>query len=118
MSGELTGKRLELLSQLLPTVGVIGFLNNTKGVLSSLRTEDFKLAAAGMNREPLIVSASNEAEIGSAFSLLVQKRAVGLVVENDPYFDSQRERLIQLTAQHSIPAIYHIREENFPRAAD
>jgi putative ABC transport system substrate-binding protein len=71
-----------------------------------------------MNREPLIVSASNEAEIGSAFSLLVQKRAVGLVVENDPYFDSQRERLIQLTAQHSIPAIYHIREENFPRAAD
>jgi putative tryptophan/tyrosine transport system substrate-binding protein len=58
----------------------------------------------------LIVGASNEAEIGSAFSLLVQKRAVGLVVENDPYFDSQRERLIQLTAQHSIPAIYHIRE--------
>jgi putative ABC transport system substrate-binding protein len=110
MSGELTGKRLELLSQLLPTGGVIGFLNNTKGVLSSLRTEDFKLAAAGMNREPLIVGASNEAEIGSAFSLLAQKRAVGLVVENDPYFDSQRERLIQLTAQHSIPAIYHIRE--------
>jgi putative ABC transport system substrate-binding protein len=63
-----------------------------------------------MNREPLIVGASNEAEIGSAFSLLAQKRAVGLVVENDPYFDSQRERLIQLTAQHSIPAIYHIRE--------
>src|SRR4029077_5611678 len=29
-------------------------------------------------------------------------------------FDSQRNRLIQLTAQHSIPAIYHIRE--FPVA--
>ena len=37
-----------------------------------------------------------------------------MVVENDPYFDSRRERLVQLTAERSIPAIYHIRE--FPLA--
>jgi putative ABC transport system substrate-binding protein len=115
MSGELTGKRLELLSQLLPAGSVIGFLTNTKGVQSSLRSEDFKLAAAaGMGRDPIIAGASNDAEMDAAFSLLVQKRAAGLVVENDPFFDSQRKRLIQLTAQHSIPAIYHIRE--FPVA--
>jgi ABC-type uncharacterized transport system, periplasmic component len=114
MSGELTGKRLQLLSQLLPTGGVIGFLTNNKGVQSSLRSEDFKLAAAGMGREPLITGASTDAEIDAAISLLVQKRIVGLVVENDPFFDSQRERLIRLTAEHSIPAIYHIRE--FPLA--
>jgi putative tryptophan/tyrosine transport system substrate-binding protein len=114
MSGELTGKRLELLSQLLPAGGIIGFLTNTKGVQSSLRSDDFKLGAAGMGREPLIVGASTDAEIDAAFSLLVQKRVAGLVVENDPFFDSQRQRLIHLTAQHSIPAIYHIRE--FPLA--
>lgn len=114
MSGELTGKRLELLSQLLPTGGVIGFLTNTKGVQSSLRSEDFKLAAAGMGRDPLSVGASTDAEIDAAFSLLVQKRVAGLVVENDPFFDSRRERLIRLTAERSIPAIYHIRE--FPVA--
>jgi ABC-type uncharacterized transport system substrate-binding protein len=110
MSGELTGKRLELLSRLLPTGGVIGFLTNTKGVQSSLRSKDFELAAPAMDREPLIVGASTDAEIDSAFSLLVQKRVAGLVVENDPFFDSQRERLIRLTAERSIPAIYHIRE--------
>ena len=114
MSGELTGKRLELLSQLLPAGGVIGFLTNTKGVASSLRSEDFKLAAAGIGREPLIAGASTDAELSSAFLLMDQKRAAGLVVENDPFFDSQRELLIRLTAQHSIPAIYHIRE--FPVA--
>jgi len=110
MSGELTGKRLELLSRLLPAGGVIGFLTNTKGVQSSLRAEDFELAAPAMGREPLIVGASTDAEIDSAFSLLVQKRVAGLVVENDPFFDSRRERLIQLTAERSMPAIYHIRE--------
>ena len=114
MSGELTGKRLGLLSQVLPPGGVIGFLTNTKGVASSLRAEDFKLAAAGMGREPFIAGASTDGEIDAAFSQLTQKRASGLVVENDPFFDSQRERLIRLTAQHSIPAIYHIRE--FPAA--
>ena len=114
MSGELTGKRLELLSQLLPAGGVIGFLTNTKGVASSLRSEDFKLAAAGLGREPLIAGASTDTELSSAFLLMGQKRAAGLVVENDPFFDLQREFLIRLTAQHSIPAIYHIRE--FPVA--
>jgi putative ABC transport system substrate-binding protein len=110
MSGELTGKRLELLSRLLPAGGLIGFLTNTKGVQSSLRAKDFELAAPAMGREPLIVGASTDAEIDSAFSLLVQKRVAGLVVENDPFFDSRRERLIQLTAERSMPAIYHIRE--------
>jgi len=114
MSGELTGKRLELLSQLLPVGSAIGFLTNTKGVASSLRSEDFKLAAGGIGREPLIAGASTDGEIRAAFSLLVQKRVAGIVVENDPFFDSQRENLINLTAQNSIPAIYHIRE--FPAA--
>jgi putative ABC transport system substrate-binding protein len=110
MSGELTGKRLELLSRLLPAGGVIGFLTNTKGVQSSLRAKDFELAAPAMGRESMIVGASTDAEIDGAFSLLVQQRVAGLVVENDPFFDSRRERLIQLTAERSMPAIYHIHE--------
>jgi putative tryptophan/tyrosine transport system substrate-binding protein len=114
MSGELTGKRLGLLAQLVPAGGAIAFLTNTKGVQSSLITEDFKRAAAGIKREPLVVGASTDEEIDSAFARLVQARIAGLVVENDPFFDSRRERLIRLTAQHSIPAIYHIRE--FPLA--
>jgi len=114
MSGELTGKRLGLLSQVLPPGGAIGFLTNTKGVQSSLRAEDFRLAAAGIGREAVIAGASTDAEIDSAFSLLVQKRVAGMVVENDPFFDSRRVELIQLTRERSIPAIYHIRE--FPVA--
>ena len=114
MSGELTGKRLGLLSQILSAGGAIGFLTNTKGVQSSLRVDDFKLAAAEIGREPFVLAASTDEEIDRAFVQFVQARIAGLVVENDPFFDSQRERLIRLTAQHSIPAIYHIRE--FPVA--
>jgi putative ABC transport system substrate-binding protein len=110
MSGELTGKRLGLLSQLVPAGGAIAFLTNTKGVQSSWMTENFKLAATEIGREPLIVGASTDEEMDSAFARFVQARIAGLVVENDPFFDSRRGRLIRLTARHSIPAIYHIRE--------
>jgi len=114
MSGELTGKRLGLLVQLLPPGTPIGFLTNKKGVQSSLRQNDFELAVAAMGRESVILEASDDAQIENSFSMLAQKKVSGLVVENDPFFDSRRLHLIQLTAQRSIPAIYHIRE--FPLA--
>jgi putative ABC transport system substrate-binding protein len=114
MSGELTGKRLGLLAQVLPPGTPVGFLTNKKGVQSSLHANDFELAVAAMGRESVVVGASDDAEIDSSFTMLTQKKVGGLVVENDPFFDSRRVRLIQLTAQRSIPAIYHIRE--FPLA--
>src|SRR6478735_4490937 len=92
----------------------IGFLTNKKGVQSSLRQNDFELAVAAMGRESVILEASDDAQIENSFSMLAQKKVSGLVVENDPFFDSRRLHLIQLTAQRSIPAIYHIRE--FPLA--
>jgi putative ABC transport system substrate-binding protein len=41
---------------------------------------------------------------------MVKEAAGALVVQNDPFFDSQRDRLIALAAQRAVPAIYHIRE--------
>jgi putative ABC transport system substrate-binding protein len=52
--------------------------------------------------------------LDSIFSRLAENKVGGVVVENDPFFDSRREHLIRLTVQRSIPAIYHIPE--FPMA--
>ena len=32
------------------------------------------------------------------------------MIQNDPFFDSQRDRLVALLAQYAVPAICHIRE--------
>jgi putative tryptophan/tyrosine transport system substrate-binding protein len=92
----------------------LDFSPTKKGVQSSLHGNDFELAVAAMGQESVVVGASDDAEIDSSFTMLTQKKVGGLVVENDPFFDSRRVRLIQLTAQRAIAAIYHIRE--FPLA--
>jgi putative ABC transport system substrate-binding protein len=58
----------------------------------------------------LALHATTETEFPSAFATLAKERVGALVVENDPFFDTQRNRLVALAARHAIPAIYHIRE--------
>ncbi len=110
MSGELTGKRLELIARLIAPGAPIGFLTNPRGQESRARAKDFEAAARSLSRTFVVVDASSDAELGSIFSKLAENKVGGVVVENDPFFDSRREDLIRLAAERSIPAIYHIRE--------
>jgi putative ABC transport system substrate-binding protein len=114
MSGELTGKRLELLAQLVPSDRAIAFLANPSGRQSSFKAKDVERAARALGRAFVVVDANNDTEFDNIFSKLTESKVGGVVVENDPFFDSRREQLIRLAAQRSIPAIYHIRE--FPVA--
>ncbi len=114
MTGVLGGKRLELLAQVAPAIGGFAVLVNPKGADPQTHINDVELAARTLNRELLVVSASSDDECDQAFSKLAAARIAGVVVENDPFFDSRRDHLISLASRQSIPAIYHIRE--FPTA--
>jgi putative ABC transport system substrate-binding protein len=60
------------------------------------------------------MGAATDAEIEARIADLKQAGADALVVQNDPFFDSQRERFVAAVARHGLPAIYHVRE--FPAA--
>jgi ABC-type uncharacterized transport system substrate-binding protein len=57
-----------------------------------------------------IVNAATVAEVGAAFTTLIQQDVGALVVAADPFFNDQREALVTLAAQHALPAIYEWRE--------
>lgn len=111
LSGELGGKRLELLMQLASQAEVVGLLTNPQDRGDAdYQIQDVQIAARTLGRRLVVVGASKGYELTKAFSALVESGATALVVQNDPFFDTVRAQMIMLAAQYRIPAIYHIRE--------
>jgi len=110
MAPELNPKRLELLSELVPQVGVIALLVNPNNSNTERITRDMQEAARAKGVQLDILIAGTEGEIDAAFATLVQLHAGALVVGGDPFFTNWRERLVTLAATHGVPAIYQSRE--------
>ena len=111
---DLGAKRLGLLYELVPSAGVSAFLLNPNFQEAARQAETMQAAAHSLGRRLLVLRASTESEIASSFATLRREQIEALVVQNDPFFDSQRNQLVALAASNAIPAIYHIRE--FPAA--
>jgi putative tryptophan/tyrosine transport system substrate-binding protein len=111
MSGELGAKRFGFLMQLVPQAGVVALLINPQNRGDAVtQTQDVRAAASTLGRQLVVVAASSEPELETSFAEVVKSGAKALVVQNDPFFDVRRARLIELAAERRIPAIYHIRE--------
>jgi len=105
-SYEVTAKRLGLLQELLPHANPIGMLVNAKGPESRAQFTDAQKAARTLGRELILLNASTESEIDTAFETLVRERGNALVVTSDPFFSSQRNQLLALATRHAMPTSY------------
>ena len=110
IADELTAKRLELLSELVPQAGVIALLVNPNNPNAERIIRDVQEAARAKGVQLPILKAGTESEIDAAFASLVQLHAGALVVGADPFFSSRREQLVALASRHAVPAIYAWRE--------
>jgi putative ABC transport system substrate-binding protein len=105
-----TGKRLELLRETIPTARVIGYLANPKSAATAPETKELHEAARALGVELRVLNAANESEIDTAFATLAKERSVPLVVSSDNLFTDRPVRLAVLAARHAIPAICPYRE--------
>ena len=105
-----TGKRLELLRESVPTARVIGYLANPKSAATAPETKELHEAARALGVELRVLNAANESEIDTAFATLAKERSVPLVVSSDNLFTDRPVRLAVLAARHAIPAICPYRE--------
>ena len=110
MAPELSPKRLELLSELVPQVGVIALLVNPNNSNTERTTRDMQEAARARGVQLHILIAGTESEIDAAFATLVQLHADALVVGTDVLFFRHREQIVALAARRAIPASYSLRE--------
>jgi putative tryptophan/tyrosine transport system substrate-binding protein len=110
LSGELGGKHISLLHELLPQAARFAVLVKTDNVTREALIRDTQAAATAIGRQVEVFTANTNSEIDTAIASLVQKRAEALLVTNDPLFTARRVQLVTLTARHAVPAIYPFRE--------
>jgi putative tryptophan/tyrosine transport system substrate-binding protein len=106
---ELTAKRFELLSELVPQVRVVTLLVNPTNSNADRFIREVQETARAKGVQLDILKAATEDEIDAAFETIGQLHSA-LLVTGDAFFGSQRDRFVALASQHAIPAIYTLRE--------
>jgi ABC-type uncharacterized transport system substrate-binding protein len=99
LTGELTGKRLQLLKDTLPKVRSVAALTTQKH-----RQIEREAARLGLQILPFIVR--QPGEIGTSFSMMHAARPDALLVHPHPMFWLERRRITQLASEVGLPAIY------------
>jgi putative tryptophan/tyrosine transport system substrate-binding protein len=107
---QLTPKRLELLCELIAQPKTIALLVNPNSPTAEPSIREASEAARAKGLQLLVLNASDQTGIDTAFAGLVSAKADGLIIAADPFFDTRRAQIIAPAARNRIPTIYFSRE--------
>jgi putative ABC transport system substrate-binding protein len=108
--GSLATKQFGLLRDLVPRGGVIAMLVNPDETWAETQISTTEAAALAVTQRLLVLRAATEQGIDAAFATLVEKQVGALLVAASPFFVTQAEHIIALSARHALPTIYFRRE--------
>lgn len=107
---ELAAKSVAILKQMVPAAAVIGHLSNPMSPSNVDSAREAQAAANPLGIKIRMLTASTLADLDEAFGTAARERIRALVVNADPFFDGERERIVALSARHAIAGCYPWRE--------
>jgi putative tryptophan/tyrosine transport system substrate-binding protein len=110
LTNTLEPKQLQLLHEVAPTAKLVGFLANPTNPGVESDTQVVQSAASTTGQKIVVVNASNDGELDTAFEALTQQHAEALLVMADPFLNSRPDKIVELAARYAIPAMYPWRE--------
>jgi putative tryptophan/tyrosine transport system substrate-binding protein len=110
LTTSLAAKRLELLHDLLPNVGVIALLVNPTNGGANAEVQQAQEAADRLGVKLIVLNGANEDQIDASFAAMIREGVGAVAVATDAFFFVRRKQIVVLAARHAIPAIYHSRE--------
>lgn len=108
-----SGKQIEFLHEIVPQGETIGLLVNPANPATAFYLQALQAVASSLGRNVLVVNASQDAELKSGLSALLERRITALVVTRDVFFFRELERLVSWASRNRVLAIYGSRE--FPQ---
>ena len=106
----LIGKWLQLLKEAAPGVTQVGLMISTLNASSLKWYQMFKAVAPTLAIEPIDAPISNDDDIEVTIKSLAGRPNSALIVAGDTYVEAPaaRQRIIDLTARHRLPAVYGV----------
>ena len=101
LTSELAAKRLQLLRDLIPDLGLIGVLVNPDNPNAATDPQDLQDAAATLGLKLSFLQARTPDEIAQAFASFAAQKLKAVLVNTDPYYLGRRDHLAELAARHS-----------------
>jgi len=104
-------KRLELARELATGGSTIAMLVNPDNPVSVTEGKVVQEAAAAVGQPLVVFGATSHRQMDEAFPAIGQQRVGALIVSADPFFFSERVKLIVLMARYAVPTIFANREQ-------
>ena len=109
MASGLAAKRLGLLKEIVPRISRVLVLAYLVDPIAAPQVKELESAAHSLGITLLVHDIRTADDLPAAFDAGAKERAEGVLTTAESIFVAQRNRVVQLAAQHRLPGIYPYR---------
>jgi putative tryptophan/tyrosine transport system substrate-binding protein len=110
LTTDLEAKRLGLMHELFPGAALFGVLLDPRLPSTGRQAAELRAAASTIGQPLTFLNASTDAELDAALAAMRQQRVTAMLPLGNPFFDTNRNKIIAFATQQKLPAMYHFRE--------
>jgi putative ABC transport system substrate-binding protein len=109
-STELTGKRIEVIKELVPNLSRVAFLHNMGNPVAPPEWEEIKTAARSLGLQAELLDVRSQGDLARAFELAVRQHVDAIVIGIDGLTQMNQQSIVDLAARSRLPAVYPDRQ--------
>jgi putative ABC transport system substrate-binding protein len=110
MLQELSGKRLELLKEIVPELSRVAVLWNPQSASATLYWKENQLPARQLGIQLDSLEVQSPGELDKAFKTAGTARAGAIAILPDPVISTNLKRIVDFAAKNRLPSIYQSSE--------
>jgi len=110
MLQEVSGKRLELLKEMVPKLSRVAVLWNPNSASATLNWKENQQPARQLGIQLFSLEVRSPSELDKAFEAATNVRAGALAILPDPVISTNLERIVDFAAKSRLPSIYQSSE--------
>jgi len=103
---ELSGKRLELLKEIIPKLSQVGYLWSPTNPDADYAMKETETVARSLRLGIQSLEVKGPDDIERAFQAATKKRAQALMLAGGGFLSSHQKRIVELAAKNRLPGVY------------